>query len=132
MLKLSIYKKSFELKQISKNCYRGTLITTVEELYKLANENKSVYIEYSCHGRKPAKVVIMMQCLWVLKIIEEGKIYTVINTKIKKPIKGKENEDRRSKKPGNTNNWGRRNNTSFNLVGVNTIPIPNDVEILVF
>lgn len=119
--------------KISKNCIRGDLIICAEQLYLEAEANKSIcFRDANRYYIRPAKCIIMQQFNQVMKLIAKGHYFKVINKKPRKPIKGKENEDRRSKKPRNSRNWGGGFYSGINIPGFDAVPIPNDVEILVF
>lgn len=77
-------KGSITGKQISKNCYVGVKIQSLEEINVAALYNKSLY---HCWWKiKPAKVFMMMQAQTLQDAINDGVLYHVINTnpKIKK------------------------------------------------
>jgi len=73
-------EKTKEIIQISKNCIRGELITSLDCLYDLAANKESVYYD-GCWGLRPAAVIIMMQFCQVSRAVKSGKLYKVINLK---------------------------------------------------
>lgn len=64
------------MEKISKNCYKGELITNPNEIYRLAIEKKSVYTPN--WGVKPAAVLLSMQFRIIMRLINDKKLwYTV-------------------------------------------------------
>ncbi len=63
------------MEKISKNCYKGKLITDPHEITRLANERKSIYTPN--WGIKPAAVLLSMQFVIIMRIINEKKLYYV-------------------------------------------------------
>lgn len=61
---------------ISKNYYKGKVIKSVDELFKLSEEGKAVY-----HRRwniKPAIVIMNMPCVMVARLIRLKTFYTIV------------------------------------------------------
>ena len=64
------------MEKISKNCYKGELITNPNEIYRLAIEKKSIYTPN--WGVKPAAVLLSMQFRIIMGLINDKKLwYTV-------------------------------------------------------
>ena len=62
--------------KISKNCYKGTQITCLDEVLWCAKNRLSLY-NY-CWGIKPASVICNMQLKVVHDVIKKGLLYRVI------------------------------------------------------
>lgn len=72
--------------KISKSCYAGLTIRTLEDLISAATFNKAVY-HYNW-GLRPARVLCMMQLQSVYNELKKDNIYKVINVaKIIKELK---------------------------------------------
>ena len=72
------------LQKISSFCYRGAMITNVQQVYDWALERKSIFIEYKggCWGGiKPASWIISMQARTLCIFINAGQVYYCINKK---------------------------------------------------
>ena len=63
------------MEKISKNCYKGEVITNPNDIYRLATEKKSIY--YVNWGIKPAAIYLSMQFILVIRLINEGKLFFV-------------------------------------------------------
>ena len=69
------------LQKLSTNCYRGIMITNVQQVYDWSLQKRSVFIEYrgSCWGGiRPASWVISMQARTLSKLINDGYVYYCI------------------------------------------------------
>lgn len=65
------------MEKISKNCYKGEVITSPADIVRLAKERRSIYA--SCMwGLRPAAVIMMMQYAIVMKMIMEEKLFFVV------------------------------------------------------
>lgn len=69
------------LKQLTKNCYQGTQITNVQQIYDWALKRKSVC--YSVSGLaynwiRPAAWVISMQGRILCEMVTAGRLYHVV------------------------------------------------------
>lgn len=62
--------------KISKNCYKGTQITCLDEVLWCAKNRLSLYNR--CWGIKPASVICNMQLKIVNDVIKKGLLYRVI------------------------------------------------------
>lgn len=62
--------------KISKNCYKGSQITCINEILWCAKHKLSVY--HHCWGLRPASVICNMQLKIVNDSIEKGLLYRVI------------------------------------------------------
>lgn len=80
LVRVARLEETKDLIQISKNCLRGQLITSLDEIYDLAINKESIYCD-CCWGLRPAAVIIMMQFYQVNRVLKEGKLYKVINLK---------------------------------------------------
>lgn len=65
-----------EENKISKNCYKGSQITCLDEVILCAKNKLSIY--HHCWGLKPASVICNMQLKIVYDAIQKGLIYRVI------------------------------------------------------
>ena len=68
------------LQLISTNCYKGTQITNVHQIYEWALKKRSVYIDWKCcwGGLKPASWVISMQGRILCDMINHGQIFYAV------------------------------------------------------
>lgn len=64
-----------EENKISKNCYKGSQITCLEEILWCAKNRLSVY--HHCWGVKPASVICNMQLKTVDDVIKKGLLFRV-------------------------------------------------------
>jgi hypothetical protein len=64
------------MEKISKNCFKGGVITDPNDLCKLALEKKSVY--YRNWGVKPAAIYLSMQFTIVIRLIDQRELFNVI------------------------------------------------------
>jgi hypothetical protein len=67
------------MEKISKNCYKGELITNPFDVVRLALERKSVY--YKNWGVKPAAFYLSQHFRLVIYLITNKLLYFVINSK---------------------------------------------------
>lgn len=65
------------MEKISKNCYKGEVITNPFDIINLSIQRRSIY--YINWGIKPASVFLSMQFKLIIKLIENRQLYTVIN-----------------------------------------------------
>jgi hypothetical protein len=63
------------MEKISKNCYKGEVITNPNDIHRLALERKSIY--FVNWGIKPAAIYLSMQFILVIRLINEGKLFFV-------------------------------------------------------
>ena len=63
------------MEKISKNCYKGEVVTNPNDIYRLATEKKSIY--YVNWGIKPAAIYLSMQFKIVMDLISRGKLFFV-------------------------------------------------------
>ncbi len=63
------------MEKISKNCYKGEVITNPNDIHRLALERKSIY--FVNWGIKPAAIYLSMQFMIVMRLINEGKLFFV-------------------------------------------------------
>ena len=61
--------------KISKNCYKGTQITCLDEVILCAKNKLSIY--HHCWGLKPASVICNMQLKVVNDVIKKGLLFRV-------------------------------------------------------
>ena len=66
------------MEKISKNCYRGELITNPMDIKSLALDKKSVWCK-NCWGLRPAAVLLNLQLRLIIRAIENKQLYFVIN-----------------------------------------------------
>ena len=64
------------MEKVSKNCYKGELITNPSEIYRLAIEKKSIYTPN--WGVKPAAVLLSMQFIIVMRLIDGKKLWCTV------------------------------------------------------
>ena len=64
------------MEKISKNCYKGELITNANDINRLALEKRSIYTPY--WGIKPAAVLLSMQFRIIMNLIDQKILFTVI------------------------------------------------------
>ena len=64
------------MQKISKNCYKGELITNSNEIYRLAIEKKSVYTPN--WGIKPAAILLSMQFIIIMRLINNKQLWYVM------------------------------------------------------
>lgn len=64
------------MEKISKNCYKGELITNANDIHRLALEKKSVYTPY--WGVKPAAVLLSMQLRIIIRLINAKLLWYVV------------------------------------------------------
>ena len=64
-----------EENKISKNCYKGTQVTCLEEVLWCAKNRLSLY--NPCWGVKPASVICNMQLKVVNDVIKKGLLFRV-------------------------------------------------------
>ena len=62
--------------RISKNCYRGELLTDPNDIHKLALQKRCIY--YENWGVKPAAIFLSMQFILIMRLINEKKLHFVI------------------------------------------------------
>jgi len=67
------------MEKISKNCFKGELITSLNDIYRLALEKKSIY--YKNWGIKPAAVYLYIQVMIVMRLICGKKLFFVNKVK---------------------------------------------------
>lgn len=65
------------MEKISKNCYKGELITNPNDIIRFALEKRSIY--YVNWGIKPAAIYQSMHFSLVMRLINDKKLFTVIN-----------------------------------------------------
>jgi hypothetical protein len=63
------------MEKISKNCYKGEVITNPNDIHRLALEKKSIY--FVNWGIKPAAIYLSMQFMIVMRLINEKKLFFV-------------------------------------------------------
>lgn len=63
------------MKKISKNCYKGEVITNPNDIHRLALEKKSIY--YDNWGIKPAAIYLSMQFSIVMRLINDKQLFFV-------------------------------------------------------
>jgi hypothetical protein len=63
------------MEKISKNCYKGEVITNPNDIHRLALERKSIY--FVNWGIKPAAIYLSMQFMIVMRLVNEGKLFFV-------------------------------------------------------
>jgi hypothetical protein len=66
-------------KRISKNCFKGDLITSSDRIMELANLKRSVY-HTGCWKLRPAKAIMQMQFEQVVTAVWKKELFEVINT----------------------------------------------------
>ena len=64
------------MEKVSKNCYKGELITNANDINRLALERRSIYTHV--WGVKPAAVLLSMQFRIIMDLIERKILFTVI------------------------------------------------------
>ena len=64
------------MEKISKNCYKGELITNPNEIYRLALEKKSIYTPN--WEVKPAAVLLSMQFIIIIGLINDKRLWYVV------------------------------------------------------
>jgi hypothetical protein len=67
------------MKKISKNCYKGELITNPFDIKRLAIERKSVYLNGGI-GLRPAAWFLCLQLSFVLDMIERKQLFFVVRS----------------------------------------------------
>lgn len=68
------------MEKVSKNCYKGELITNPNEIYRLAIEKKSIYTPN--WGVKPAAILLSMQFMIITRLINDKKLWSVLKCPI--------------------------------------------------
>jgi hypothetical protein len=63
------------MEKISKNCFKGEVITNPNDIQRLALEKKSIY--YVNWGIKPAAIYMSMQFIIIMRLINNGKLFFV-------------------------------------------------------
>jgi hypothetical protein len=63
------------MEKISKNCFKGEVITNPNDIHRLSLERKSVY--YDNWGIKPAAIYLSMQFSIVMRLINDKKLFFV-------------------------------------------------------
>jgi hypothetical protein len=64
------------MQKISKNCYKGEVITNPNDIQRLALERKSIY--YYNWKIKPAAIYLSMQFSIVMRLINNKELFLVI------------------------------------------------------
>ena len=64
------------MEKISKNLYKGELITCAEDIYRLALEKKSIYT--LIWGVKPAAVLLSMQLRIIINLINSKQLWYAV------------------------------------------------------
>ena len=64
------------MEKVSKNCYKGELITDPSEIYRLAIEKKSIYTPN--WGVKPAAVLLSMQFIIIMRLINDKRLWRTV------------------------------------------------------
>ncbi len=64
------------MEKISKNCFKGELITNPNDILRLALERKSIY--YVHWKIKPAAIYLSMQFSIIMRLINDKKLFFVI------------------------------------------------------
>jgi hypothetical protein len=64
------------MEKISKNCYKGELITDYASIYLMAFEKRSIY--YVNWGIKPAMIYLHQQFWIVDRLIRTKQLFTVL------------------------------------------------------
>ena len=64
------------MEKVSKNCYKGELITNANEIHRLSLERKSVYTRN--WGVKPAAVLLSMQFILIMRLINDKQLFYVV------------------------------------------------------
>lgn len=67
------------MEKISKNCYKGELITNPFDIKRLAYERKSVYLNGGI-GLRPAAWFLSLQLSFILDRIERRQLYFVVKS----------------------------------------------------
>ena len=66
------------MEKISKNCYKGELLTNPNDVIRLALERKSIYM--ANWGIKPAAIYLSMQFKIIMHLIDSKRLWFVIKT----------------------------------------------------
>jgi hypothetical protein len=61
------------MEKISKNCFKGEVITNPNDIHRLALERKSIY--YERWGVKPAAIYLSMQFMIVMRLINDKRLF---------------------------------------------------------
>lgn len=72
------------MERISKNCFKGEVISDPKDINRLALEKKSIYNEN--WGIKPAAIYLSMQFRIVVSLIECGRLFFVHRIDPKNPL----------------------------------------------
>ena len=64
------------MEKISKNCYKGEVLTNPYDIERLALERRSIYTPN--WGVKPAAIYLSMQFIIIMRLINAGRLYFVI------------------------------------------------------
>ena len=67
------------MEKISRNCYRGDLLTNPQDLIRLVKEKRSVYIS-DVWKIIPAAIFINMPFYLVMKLINKRDVWFVVNS----------------------------------------------------
>ena len=64
------------MEKISKNCYKGELITNPNDILELARQRRSIYTPN--WGIKPAAIYLSMQFVIIMRLINNKRLFFVI------------------------------------------------------
>jgi len=67
------------MEKISKNCYKGELITNPMDILRLAKEKKSIYSQ-NCWGLCPAAIFLNYPLILIITAINNGNLFYVHNS----------------------------------------------------
>jgi hypothetical protein len=70
-----------EIKKISKNLYRGELVTSANEIIQLAKDRKSIY--NPSWGVKPAAILMSMHFSLVMRLVNDRNLWKTERKQLK-------------------------------------------------